>query len=250
MRLLFVGDLHGDLTAACQAVDAAVEHDADVLLQAGDFGIWTHTTLGVQYLEELQRYLDKHGQVLYFVDGNHENFDHLYDIPLTPSGLRIVRDNIIHIPRGKVLEWNGVKVMGFGGANSIDGPNGAQWWGQARGMYNDRNGDQIDLGNWWWQEDITQEQVDSIDEAPVDILLTHECPEGVYIPGVDKSYHAGRRQRYLMGEVVKKTTPKLLVHGHYHRRYTSRLGDTKVVGLGANIGSLNSLIYLVDTEEL
>lgn len=261
-RLLFVGDLHGDLTAACQAVDAAVEHDADVIMQAGDFGIWTHTTLGVQYLEELQRYLDKHGQVLYFVDGNHENFDHLYDIPLGPNGLRKVKDRIIHIPRGKVIHFGETSLMGFGGANSIDGPNGADWWGQARGpaparevysmarVFNGEVPEHVDLGNWWQQEEITQEQVDSIDEAPVDILLTHECPEGVYIPGIDKSYHAGRRQRYLMGEVVKKVRPKLLVHGHYHRRYTSSLNDTKIIGLGYNMGSLNDMLHLVDTEEI
>lgn len=250
MRLLFVGDLHGSISSATQAVDFAVEHNAAAIMQAGDFGIWTHTQNGVLYLEELQRYLHKNSQVLYFVDGNHENFDHLYDIPLTPSGLRMVKDNIVHIPRGKVLGWAGKRIMGFGGANSIDGPNGANWWPQARGMYNDRQGNQIDLGNWWWQEDITQEQVDSIDEQDVDILLTHECPEGVQIPGIHKSYHEGRRQRHLMAQVVDKTNPKLLVHGHYHRRYSSRLRDTRIIGLGDNFGSLNDLVYLLDTEEL
>lgn len=232
-------------------MDFAVEHEADVIMQAGDFGIWTHTTHGVQYLEELQRYLDKHQQVLYFVDGNHENFDHLYDIPLEWNGLRKVKDNIIHIPRGHVLEWEDLRIMGFGGANSIDGPNGASWWSQGRGMYNDRYGNQIDLGGWWPQEDITQEQVDAVDKQQVDILLTHECPQGVQIPGIHKTYTKGMQQRALMSQVVEKVEPSLLVHGHYHVRYTStELEGTRVIGLGDNGGSLNNMVYLLDTEDM
>lgn len=257
MKILFAGDTHGDLTRACQVVDSAAKVDADVIIQAGDFGIWTHTERGVTFLNELQRYLDKHGQVLYFVDGNHENFDHLAEYDLSPSGLRPIRDNIIHMPRGKVVVWSGTKIMAFGGANSIDGPNGAVWWPQARGrtMMKMFDGDipmEVDLGNWWWQEEITQQQVDEVEEQKVDILVSHDCPTGIRIPGITKTYPQGTHQRNLLRQVVDKTRPELLVHGHYHVRHSGMLdnGHTFVEGLGDNTGSLGSMIKLVDTETL
>jgi hypothetical protein len=42
------------------------------------------------------------------------------------------------------------------------------------------------------------------------------------------------RNRKLRSAVVDACTPQLLVHGHYHRRYTEHVGSTRVEGLGAD----------------
>ena len=42
--------------------------------------------------------------------------------------------------------------------------------------------------------------------------------------------------------------PQLLVHGHYHRRYTEQVGGTRIEGLDCD--GKNGSAVVIDTEEL
>ena len=58
-----------------------------------------------------------------FVDGNHENFDRLYEYPVEEwNGGKVhkIRPSVFHLMRGQVFELEGKKIFTFGGARSHD----------------------------------------------------------------------------------------------------------------------------------
>lgn len=101
----------------------------DYLIVCGDFG---YIGSGWMFLDELE----KRPYTICFCDGNHENFDRLYQYPEEIwNGGRIhrVRKNIIHLMRGQVYDIDGKTIFAMGGAYSIDKElriEGRSWWPQ------------------------------------------------------------------------------------------------------------------------
>lgn len=180
--MIFVtGDLHGllewpdrpamglqRLTAqCCPAIDALTEED--FLLVAGDFGYMTNR-LPVKRQQFLDWFAAQRFTTL-FVDGNHENFDALYALPLTErwgGKVRRIHDKLYHLPRGEVyaLPCGGqtVTLLAFGGAHSVD------------------KAYQKAQGTWWPQEMPTAAEYDNARRNlarmgnKVDLILTHTAP--------------------------------------------------------------------------
>lgn len=101
----------------------------DYLIIAGDFGfIWDE-----QYDKDIEK-LGEFNLTFLFVDGNHENFDIINEMPVSEwHGGKVHRfsDNVIHLMRGQVFELDGNKVFTFGGAESVDKDGreeGTSWW--------------------------------------------------------------------------------------------------------------------------
>ena len=58
-----------------------------------------------------------------WIDGNHENFDMLYQFPLIDKfggKVREIAPDIYHLDRGQVLTIDGKKIFCMGGARSVD----------------------------------------------------------------------------------------------------------------------------------
>lgn len=81
-----------------------------------------------------------------------------------------------------------------------------------------------------------------IADGPVDVVLAHDAPDRVMIPGINEHtakfwpehlIREANQHRALMGNVADALQPSLWVHGHYHVRYEGRRLDspTRVVGL-------------------
>lgn len=237
--ILFLGDSHGNKRFVLEAIQHAHMYGAAHIVQLGDFGIWDHVSAGVEFLEGVDDALEETGISLIFCDGNHENFDSLLIRPVSEDGFRYVTKNIVHAPRGHIWEMNGVTFMAMGGAHSIDGPGGI--WLQNRGPVSAG----VDMGSWWAQETITTVQAFEAGEAArryredvgeIDVLIAHDCPAGVPIPGIG-GYPAGDRNRELLAHVCIAADPKYIFCGHYHRRHTGRFKDARVEILAADISS-------------
>lgn len=72
----------------------------------------------------------------------------------------------------------------------------------------------------------TQAHIDSIMEnAPIDILLTHEAPLGFVVRG---GSDLGRPE---ISDLIEKTQPKLAFFGHHHTYVSGKIGETIVTGL-------------------
>lgn len=206
-RVAFAGDWHMNTWWANEAIHYAKGHRADVIVHAGDFG-YSFTSI---FLEKLTSALKETDLTLYFVDGNHEDFDCLMRFPLIEDGTRQVTDRIFHLPRGFRWTWGETTWLGLGGAHSVD------------------RGQRTPGHSWWPQEQIQGiDMIQSMRAGPVDVMVTHDCPAGVSIPGLKESEHlwpseeirSADQNREKLLRVVKRVRPKALWHGHYHRRYS------------------------------
>ena len=238
-KVMVLGDSHGDLAFMTAALNLAHRERCNVVHVVGDFGIWTHRQAGVYFLDEVDEEARSLGLLVTFTDGNHENFDHLYAIPVDEDGWRRVRPRIWHAPRGHIWRWGAINFLSMGGAHSIDGPGGPVWWGQSRGPL-DRASTFMgmdlpagtELGNWWPQEVITEEDVQTAIQnmadwadgfnphQEIDVMFAHDAPSGISLPAKYQGYPAADANRELLQRVYEVAQPQLLVHGHYHSHFT------------------------------
>lgn len=216
--IAFAGDWHANFLWAKRAVAHAQDNEATVILHTGDFG-YDYIGSFIPALEEELRAADI---LLMVVRGNHDNPDYLDDLADNDQGFKPISDHIWYIPQGTAWSWDGVKFLGLGGAHSID------------------QGRRREGVSWWRRETIsTVDMYRAVYRGDgADVMLTHDCPAGVLIPGLDKNagwdpreLALSHRHRERLYEVVRRVQPKLLVHGHYHIRYQGFLNHTRIIGL-------------------
>lgn len=239
-RIMVLGDSEGNVGFVMAAMNIAHRDRCEAVHVVGDFGIWTHVEAGVAFLDAIEEEARTLGMVVSFTDGNHENFDHLYAIPVDEDGWRRVRPHIWHAPRGHIWRWGAINFLSMGGAHSIDGPGGI--WSQGRGPLarsvsrNVRDGNGFvqsvdipagtDLGGWWPQETITDDEVQTaignmvewaneFNPYPeIDVMFAHDAPTSVSMP--HSGYPAADDNRARLQQVYEVAQPQLIVHGHYH----------------------------------
>ena len=240
--LTIAGDWHADGDWSRQVIGEAAAAGSQVVLHLGDFGVWPGD-FGRRYLDTVEAALADTGLTLAFIDGNHEDFAQLLAVPLDPaSGLRVLRTGLYHLPRGTRWNWHGVSWLAIGGASSID-----RAW-RKPGI------------SWWPEEALTAGDVArAVAAGKADVMLTHDSPEGVAIPGISApagpapvwpaaALAAARANRLLVREVVDAVRPTHLFHGHFHVRYTTALplrggSEVTVAGLDRE-GSAGNVVHL------
>lgn len=118
----------------------------DYVIITGDFGgIWYGNGADD---ELLNRYAKLPFTVL-FIDGNHENFDRLYEYPVEDwNGGKIhkIRDNVFHLMRGQVFTIEDKTFFTLGGGTSID----KEW----RLQYERENSTYKKPCKIWWEQEI------------------------------------------------------------------------------------------------
>ena len=232
-RIVVAGDWHGNeewALSVIRRVPALLGGEGQrLILHLGDFGIWPDKA-GQVYLDRLSRALGEAGAELWFVDGNHEDFDRLgqLDEKPGPDGRVPVVPRIMHLPRGHRWTWHGLTWLACGGAVSLDRAI------RTAGV------------DWWPQEEITTEQEVALSgSGHADVMVCHDCPSGVAHtfahPPADwapedlarNDTHRRRVQR-----IVDAVMPTYLMHGHLHRAYQRTCdfgyGPVKVTGLDAD----------------
>lgn len=243
-KIAIFGDWHGNLTFAVTALHQLyMTERPDLYLHVGDFGFWpvdNEEAWMPEYLPGLERLLEAQDRTLLFIDGNHEHFTWLHSLPVDDDGLRKISDHIYHLPRGEAIMAGGKKIVGLGGACSID-----------RGL---RTKDY----SWFDEELITTEDLQkTLSNRQTDILLTHEAPM-LNTSGGTGSYELDQltaKQRSFVAEAAVGLEAKLLVHGHHHRAYIDDYRGTQVIGLGCDdmeltLRSVELNHVLVELDEL
>lgn len=223
-KLMIAGDWHGNLPWAFKAIHYAKKLGADTILHVGDFGWWRSCDATWQYLSEVNKELHTCGIRLYWVDGNHEDhsFWNTFNVPGAQPLTINAYDRITHLPRGYRWDWWGDTWMALGGAYSVDRSFGVE-------------------GETWWHGEILNDAQIEYAKRPgkVDIIVSHDCPSGVDIPGIDPAKDLWLRidgkarkvpqpelvradlHRERLREVVNCVKPTELYHGHYHRAYNT-----------------------------
>ena len=163
--VLLAGDTHGDSAALGEIFFQAFEIGAKAIIQLGDFGFgWSMGKDGICNFSRLASGMSQEtGIPLYWLDGNHEAFPRLDQLPVDPiTGLRPILNGVTHLPRGSTMKIGNTTFRAFGGAYSVDIDY------RTKGL------------SWWPEETCTEEDVENaIVAGPADIFLSHDCPAGV-----------------------------------------------------------------------
>lgn len=214
-----------------------------VIVHLGDFG-YAFTS---SYLQPLDRALARARLRLLFVDGNHEDHVRLAKFPRRPNGLARLTPHIWHLPRGHRWTWAGIRFLAVGGAHSVDRPY------RVPGI------------SWWAEEWLTDEQIaTAIAGGPADVLVAHDCPTGVTIPGIDDrttpapwpaaELARSDEHRRRLRAVVDATRPRVIWHGHYHVAHQQTVdlgyGPVHVSGLDRDDTDLEANVHIVDLADL
>lgn len=136
----------------------------DVVIVAGDFGfVWDGSNAEKYWLD----WFESKPWTTCFVDGNHENYHALAELPVREWNGGLVheaRPHVLHLMRGEVFDVDGLTVLAMGGATSND----RQYRKEGR--------------SWWHEEMPSEEEMwqcrTSLDRVgwKVDYVVTHEAP--------------------------------------------------------------------------
>lgn len=183
----------------------------DYVIVCGDFlGMLSEENA----VENFLKFYEKYPFTVLFVDGNHENFDYLESVPLTErfgGKVRVLGENVIHLPRGQVLEIDGKKFFAFGGATSADKET--------------RLRDKIKT---WWEREVPTEEdylegIKNLEKHnfTVDHILTHTCPEYAFYDWKFKRATFNQMfptliENSMLSNIKEMTTYKHWFFGHFH----------------------------------
>lgn len=231
-RILVAGDVHGNSAWMHTLCDMAQQHGCDAILQLGDFGFWPKDPEVGRFIDGVSRDATRAGVTVYWIDGNHEDHAALRAIRPAADGFVDIGEHCQHIPRGLRWRWQSVRFGGLGGAFSID------WRDRTPGE------------TWWPQEVTTEGDVEALGADRLDVLVTHEAPAGIplahYRLPVEDQVRTDE-VRELVRDAIVATSPALVMHGHWHHRYSHELswplerdgqldwGHTQVEGLAADV---------------
>lgn len=210
-KIAFLGDLHGDTNNAYKLIDFIMEHDnPDLLIQVGDMGVMGE--LFEKYLNKLNKKLESYNIELWFIDGNHENFNWLLNKVKNPHGLNSITSKIKYIPRGTMLTLGKKNFYFCGGAFSIDK--------FMRTIYK----------SWWPQEILSKEETEELinyynenySNYKIDYFISHDTPlfehyqdDSIFMNQSD--FYEDYSHKINLRKIYELTKAPKIIHGHYHR---------------------------------
>lgn len=117
--LYFTGDTHGDIQRFSKRNIKSLKN-GDTLFVCGDFGfVWDNSASEQKMLNKLS----KLPFLVCFIDGTHENFNLLNAYPVIPwhgAKAHKIRDNVYHLMRGQLYDFEGKKIFTLGGGENPD----------------------------------------------------------------------------------------------------------------------------------
>ena len=193
--IFFTGDIHSDITRFRPYIfpeQSALTKD-DYMIICGDFGlVWDYYGMSTKEYLRINELEDKSYTTL-FVDGNHENYDRLNELPVEEwhGGLvQKLSPSVIHLMRGQVYEIDGKKFFTFGGAASHDISDGILERNDFKteeefiDTYNkmEREGKSFRVNHFsWWKEEMPNEKEYEIakdnlkkNDYKVDYIISHD----------------------------------------------------------------------------
>ncbi|MBN2417921.1 MAG: metallophosphoesterase [Deltaproteobacteria bacterium] len=196
--ILFIGDLDCRYWLVNNIIDAAEKRfkkDVTTVIQLGDFGL---------YKKPLKIWFNRPGsrpfkRPLNFIDGNHEDF--LYFEILVQS----FNNHFTYLERGSVNRLDGFNFLCLGGSSYMDPVN-------------------TPPGAVILDTDI--EACLAHNPEDVDIIITHDCPSGIGVPGTPGFEYCGPTGFENSRLIREKFSSKPWLFAHHHRffEYTDSYG--------------------------
>lgn len=204
----------------------------DIVIVCGDFGIW-HDCPSERYWLD---WLDSKSFTTCFCDGNHENFDRLYsdEFPVVDfhgGKAQKIRNNIYHLLRGEIYDFENKKFFIMGGASSHDIQDGIldlknftseQAFKESYNrMCSQNKMFRVNHYSWWKEEMPSNEEferairnLESVD-FKVDYIVTHSAPQSIVLNAL--GYDDSDKITEFLQDVKQRCEFKHWFFGHYHR---------------------------------
>jgi Icc-related predicted phosphoesterase len=220
MKLIFIGDVHSNIAHLANLITN--NPDVDAFFQVGDFGLY-HTTQSAKQDKQAMKHtpklikevvssiqqntLQKFIKPIYFIKGNHDDYDGLTSQTLQDA-------NIHFINQGSIISKWGIHIGCLGGIYSSIRSywDGTKFQGRENRFF-------------------TKNEIDSLlvkaQQTPLDIIITHQACYGV----LPTKHRNDEGSKDLM-PLIRTIKPKLYFHGHHHKNYETTIDNTHVVGLG------------------
>lgn len=200
--LLLLGDVHTRFGVIAAQIEHARELTGATLcgvVVAGDLGLFG---------DELRRCFRRQGLrfpvPVSFIEGNHEDFR---DFSSLVAGYA---DVVTHLPRATVQKLGSWRVLCLGGARYMDAmttPRGCE---------------------------VTERDIAAALSFPagsVDLVVSHDCPCGIGVPGTVGFEHLGPPGVPGFERIAARLRPRLWVFGHHHRWHDHEKLGTRYLGL-------------------
>lgn len=237
-RVALVGDTHANAVWTRRVIEELAAEGVHIVVQLGDFGWWPQK----EFAKAVSRAAAIAGITFCFLDGNHEDHEHLrFHTGLrnpdgSPGDPVEMYPSLWYMPRGCGWEWHGVRFRALGGAFSID--HGVRTAGY----------------DWFPVEEVPSlaDAERAISGGPADVLLCHDHPaigyrlQGWRIPEADE--RASFQVKRMLAEVAESIGPKLVVHGHWHHAYEIERDGITVKGLDCD--GTEQAVALLDLDTL
>lgn len=242
--LIFLGDIHGNFNYVQWYVK---QHKLEncTIYQVGDFGIgFTSEFNDMNTLRLLDQFLKERNIQMYAIRGNHDN-PKFFD-----GHLKNHFENLHLLVDYDVIEIDGKKILGVGGAVSIDRKPRIK-----DQLEYDRMGKKVEL---YWHDEVfvlDEEKLKTIEG--IDIVVTHTAPDFCYpinkhgfnwlvdgfIQNDEKLKEDLLVERILvtkMSEILKeKNKVNHWIYGHFHNSFIENFGDTHY-----RLLDVNEMFYL------
>lgn len=202
----------------------------DYVIVCGDFGgVWDKDESGKEETMLLD-WLECKPFTTLFVDGNHENFDRLYDFPVEEwNGGKVhkVRPFVIHLMRGQVFAIEDKKVFTFGGARSHDISGGIlelddpKYKAKKKALDKGWKPYRINHLSWWERELPSNEEMEegrrNLEKHgnEVDFIVSHCCASSTQVLLGGSMYEPDILSDYFE-EIRQKVKFRKWFFGHYH----------------------------------
>lgn len=181
--------------------------EEDYIIVLGDMGLfWRNDKKDAENF--IKKFEEKYNFNLYFIDGNHENFKLLNQLPIDENGMGYVSDHIRHLRRGCRYNIDGKDILTVGGADSVDK------FRREEGL------------SWWKEEEITEAEIDAIAAGHYDYVLSHSCPLSIFEQNkiylctlgniVDDNNPEFKKSNIQLERLLQKIDFKQWWFGHYH----------------------------------
>lgn len=211
--IFLTGDTHGELDRFFSRnwPEGRTLSRSDYVIILGDFGLFWDNSESERYW---LGWLSDRPWTTLFLDGNHENFKLLNELPrkeMFGDDVGVAAPNVFHLLRGRIYNIDDKRFFTMGGGHSIDKAY------RREGI------------SWWPEEKISKEDLDRaylnlfLADYEVDYGLSHVPPsylinEGIF--GHDGITKADDLESIKIRDLTVMTKFKHWYFGHMHRSFT------------------------------
>ncbi len=199
--ILFISDLHTKYDVINEQILHAERNGSSIeqVIVLGDFGFFG-SCLNEYFRHQEKRFL----RPVSFIEGNHEDHGMLATLANQYA------DVVTHLPRGVLITLGSFNALCLGGARYMDAistPQGSE---------------------------VTKADLDACynhDADRVDLIISHDCPTGIGVPGTPGMECYGVPGIPELRELAGHFKPRLWFFGHHHRWFDDENESTRFVGL-------------------